>query len=235
MDMEIINLPTLNNEILESTKILYHGTAIQELTCDFNLIKNIKFNRNIRKCDFGPGFYLTLDLPQAQKRAESKVRHYRSNNEPKQKMKHNVLEEEGLSSFFKEGKQTQKLNPVVIEYPFQYKGSFDLKAKIFSKPDDEWIDFIYCNRSDSSSLDEQSTNHNLDCKYDIVFGYMADGYMKELERLFLKEYSEVTKSDFELLRSTFLASKDSTGNQISLHCQDAVECCLLDGAVKKIS
>lgn len=95
--------------------------------------------------DFGKGFYLTDLFEQARKMAEKKARLYNG-------------------------------TPVIQQYEFNESVLTDnsLKVKLFAKPDREWAEFIYKNRSRSEKF-----SHD----YDIVSGPIAnDGVAYLLDR-----------------------------------------------------
>lgn len=79
---------------------------------------SIDLGKSLPYKDFGKGFYLTDIKPQAEKLARKKSRIFGG-------------------------------NPIVMEYDFDEKWltSPFLKVKVFAKPDKEWAEFIYKNRS----------------------------------------------------------------------------------------
>lgn len=86
--------------------------------------------------DFGKGFYLTDIKSQAEQMAQKKARIFNG-------------------------------SPIVMSYGFdeQMLRHSDLKVKVFHRPDKEWAEFIYNNRSRMSGF-----THD----FDIVIGPIAD-------------------------------------------------------------
>lgn len=102
----------------------------------FTEFQTIKLEKCRPYKDFGKGFYLTDIEEQAMKMADKKAIIFNG-------------------------------SPIILKYDFdeQHLTSGELKVKRFSKPDQEWAEFIYMNRSRSSGF-----HHD----YDIVTGPIAD-------------------------------------------------------------
>lgn len=146
---------------------------------------------DLAKCmpnkDFGCGFYTTLLEEQAWRMAKRRARI-----------------DGGI--------------PVVTVYevPDDLTGKSDLHCKVFEdKPTIEWAIFIRNNR-DREFVDYDSLECNLDCKYDIVVGPVADDTVGLLIRQFSRGTidAEYLKKEFDFGRLT---------NQYTFHTEKALE------------
>lgn len=224
--MNEIFLGELNIDNLKSVKFLYHGSACIDDECNFNIIENIDITKSNIYCDFGPGFYLTLDESQAQARAQSK-KELLNKQYSSEKMRNVISKNRSMGKYIKEI-PVKVAEAIVIKYPFQFIEEKIGEYRIFKNVDKEWSDFIYNNRNRQEPTSE-TDEHNKDGKYSLVFGYMADGAMSKLLKLFCKKFGELKAEEIQLIRETFLRRKKRTGNQVSLHQQSSIEICLEDG------
>ncbi len=137
--------------------------------------------------DFGCGFYTTLLEDQAWRMAERRARI-----------------EGGI--------------PVVTVYevPDNLVDIENLKCRVFEdKPTVEWAVFIRNNR-DRKFKDYDSTECNLDCKYDVVVGPVAD----DTVGLLIRQFSRGT-IDAEYLKKEFDFGKLT--NQYTFHSKKSLE------------
>lgn len=231
MDELILELKNLDIKDLLLTKKLYHGTSIIDDTCDYHLVRNINLGKSNKRLDFGPGYYLTPNYEQAKARALGSVRKHKSSgtiDAPVNKVLEELLGQENLNTV------PNKAKSIVIEYPFNVSQEKDLlNYKHFPLPSKEWVEFIFANRQ---NLPEVTLyEHNLDMKYDFVYGYMADGkFTKIVNQMFKEDIKTLSSNQFERLCKTFLKRKKRTGVQISLHSVKVVLNCLQDGTIENV-
>jgi hypothetical protein len=139
--------------------------------------------------DFGRGFYTSPSQDQALKMAERTVRIYGG-------------------------------RPCVTAFAFDDDllangpAATSLKIKIFGGPDNEWARFVVNNRN-REFRDKQSPNCNIDAKYDIVLGPVANDDIAALIDVFL---SGLVSDDVLTKELTFR----ELSNQVSFHTEKAV-------------
>ena len=145
---------------------------------------------DLSKCrpykDFGTGFYLTAFKEQAVRMAKNRAALYGGNP---------------VITVF-------EVDDNIMEMPELNTRSFSLSPTV------EWARFIVNNRSKEFN-DYESPDCNIDCKYDIVFGPVADDAVAATIRRFLGE-----KLDEEGLRKRLTYKELS--NQYSFHTERAV-------------
>lgn len=183
---------------------LYHGTTYNNLH-----VKDIEqIDPNYKKAnnlvDFGPGFYTTGFLNQAEKHALERMNLYNRK-----------------ASF-------RNLNPtagLVVEYNFDIEKfkKLDVKHLEFLSADEEWTRFILNNRLDD--FKQIKGIHNKDCIFDTVYGPLADGRIG-LEVEYYKE--EIDKAvafrDFKQnISQNFSFDKY---DQLSFHNKEIIHQCL---------
>jgi len=144
--------------------------------------------------DFGRGFYTTLIREQARIMAERTTR------------------------IFKIG------TPCITKFSFDDNILKDSRfnVKNFFKPDDNWARFIINNRNHNFK-DFSNFENNMDCKYDIVTGPVANDDIVALIDVYLSG----------LLSDEALAKEltyRELSNQISFHTEEAVNCLVKTGA-----
>ena len=127
---------------------VYHGTIKQSAD---NIIRNgIDLSKSKDRLDFGKGFYTTPNLEYAVNTAFSK----------NIKAKNQRFEERFIGA--------------VLE--FEYDIEFDMRIMSFDCRSLNWGQFIINNRNGYEYISSiKYKNHNLDNKYDIVIGAIADG------------------------------------------------------------
>jgi hypothetical protein len=158
---------------------------------------------DLRKCrpyrDFGKGFYTTILKEQAWNMAERTVRIY------------------------KEGK------PCVTEFSFDDEllvdGSFNIIR--FDEPCEEWAIFVVNNRNHKFQ-NIQSVECNIDNKYDIVVGPVANDKMTALFDLYLS-------GGLSRIALTTELRYKKLSNQISFHTERVLNCLTKTGAIYEYS
>lgn len=138
---------------------LYHGTNKSSY---FNIKKNgILLSRCDEFTDFGRGFYLSREFGFAKhtalgnkRKAETKKREY---------------------------------EPIVIAFEFDDESFFNSELNYYEFPNVEnleWLQFIVTNRNGIRYANNISSDfHNIDAKYDLVTGRVADGNITELAEI----------------------------------------------------
>lgn len=152
---------------------------------------NVEIDKvDLSKCmpnkDFGCGFYTTLMESQAWRMAKRRARI--AGGEP---------------------------TVTIYEVPDDLTRKEDLKCRVFEdKPTVEWAIFVRNNR-DRNFMDYDSLECNLDCKYDVVIGPVADDTVGLLIRQFSRGMidAEYLKREFDFGRLT---------NQYTFHTEKAL-------------
>lgn len=104
-----------------------------------------------------------------------------------------------------------------------------LSIKAFDGCSDEWKHFIFANRVSPSKFIEwglQSFPNNQDKKYDVVIDETADVGISKIV-LAAELFSDGDDLE-EYIEQIGISSKDTWGNQISFHSQDAIDICVLE-------
>lgn len=192
------------NNLLELPTLWYHGThnfrtqGIDE--------KGIDLSKSRRYLDFGPGFYLTTNYEQAEKQAFRVTRDYNMEQNKK---------------FIDNGELAELTFGTVMVYELDnLLLAHSTVGHIFEETDEDWAKFILGNRSPKAE-EFGYPFHNIDRKYEYVYGPLADGFripklIKDLEKgrinkdTFLNKISEVYQFPYN--------------NQLSLHTENAIEC-----------
>lgn len=127
--------------------IVYHGTI--SIHKD-SLLSGIDVNKGYYSADFGQGFYTTGNYEQALRLAKDRTKTFSKLN------------------------KSALVYPMVISYNINKSeiSSIGYKGLIFDFPDLKWKEFIYNNRVGKEF--SVSTYHNLNHKYDYVYGCVAD-------------------------------------------------------------
>ena len=149
-------------------------------------IDNVDLTKCLPNKDFGCGFYTTLLEEQAWRMAQRRARI-----------------DGGIPTV------------TVYEVPDNLTEKEDLKCRVFEdKPTIEWAIFIKNNR-DRNFLDYDSPECNLDCKYDVVVGPVAD----DTVGLLIKQFTRGT-INAEYLKQEFDFGKLT--NQYTFHTERAL-------------
>ena len=149
-------------------------------------IDNVDLTKCLPNKDFGCGFYTTLLEEQAWRMAQRRARI-----------------DGGIPTV------------TVYEVPDNLTEKEDLRCRVFEdKPTIEWAIFIKNNR-DRNFLDYDSPECNLDCKYDVVVGPVAD----DTVGLLIKQFTRGT-INAEYLKQEFDFGKLT--NQYTFHTERAL-------------
>lgn len=135
--------------------IVYHGTI--SIHKD-SLLTGIDVNRGYYSADFGQGFYTTGNYEQALRLAKDRTK------------AHNTLNKKEL------------VYPMVVSYNINKAEliSNGYRGLIFDSPDSKWKEFIYNNRVGNDFI--VSKYHNLNHKYDYVYGCVADSNITDMTK-----------------------------------------------------
>ena len=168
--------------------VWYHGTNESSA---FNICDvGIDFSKSRKEHDFGIGFYLTDDIDVARRRAISQTRKYnriyRKNEKP-------------------------AIVTIVINEGILKK----LSVRNFEYCNEEWLFFVLANRLSKEFLDKHDIiEHNLDLRYDVVIGSIADSDVSGLASHI--EDGDLTFEDISVY--DVLAEEGTTlGLQMSFH------------------
>ncbi|MFT4413898.1 DUF3990 domain-containing protein [Fredinandcohnia humi] len=187
---------------IELPNIVYHGTISEYFN---SLIDGIDISRSNDKTDFGKGFYVTLNFNQAMKFASVKSEAY--NNQVREIKQKNPQAEIAFAV------------PLVFAYHLNTTQLLKLNGEYFTQISDNWAEFIYNNRIGYNKV--KSDYHNLDQKFDFVYGDVADTNLFPT----IRKYSlgliswEEFKKGIQPYRFTKVKY-----NQLSLHTPEAIEC-----------
>ena len=208
--------------------IVYHGTSTFEGYSSLANIDKIDLKKGYKKADFGQGFYVTYILEQAQNWAERKAN---NNNEYIEK----VLKAMGLristdveteNNFVPEemnldiDEMLEK--PIIFKYRINHSKLSTLKSCIFSEADKKWAEFIYNNRQKNNVL--TSDFHNMNNKYDYVFGSLADGKIGKEVAIFGKAFQKNPKNTSISKFHKKIMPYKKINDQLSFHTQKALKC-----------
>lgn len=179
---------------------LLHGT--NELSAADICKFGIDLEKSNKELDFGPGFYLTDDVDVAKRRAYQKTRIYN---------------------------KIYKCNdkPAIVSVEIDDSELKQLIVREFPYCDNDWLHFVIANRlSEEYVINNQLLDHNLDHKYDVVVGSIADSDIAQIANY-------VSNGDIDINSVSvydILTSEGRTlGNQMSFHTKRSLE------AIKKRS
>lgn len=174
--------------MLSQETIWYHGTNESSA---INICNNgIDFTKSKKELDFGVGFYLTDDFEVAKKRAFSQTQKYNKIHHKNEK-------------------------PAIVTVMI-HENNFDtLAVKRFEYCDREWLNFVLANRLSVDHLNKHDIfEHNLDLRYDVVIGSIADSDVSGLASYI--ETGDLTFADVSVY--DILTDEGKTlGLQMSLH------------------
>lgn len=174
---------------------LYHGT---NLSSAFNIcIYGVDITKSLKYLDFGSGFYMTDNKNKAIQRAIKKTNDYNKRY--------------GATEV-----------PYIVEVIIDESLFQNYNVKKFKDTGLEWCEFVTYNRFDMSYLnDNHIINHNVDKKYDIVCGEIADGKIANIISDVKAGRCNLDEIDFS---QYFTESGKSYGFQVSLHTEKAISC-----------
>lgn len=180
---------------------VYHGTK--------SIYKNsLKLGINLKKSeaelDFGRGFYTTTNYKQA---IDFAKKHSKRNNMIAYRKN-------------KKGIKAEFTNPMIVTYTIDKNVLKKLKIKLFKKADKDWAQFIFNNRLGIDYI--VSDNHNLDIKYDCVYGLMADS-----DIAVLMEDIRLGNIKYDDFCNKIEPYDKFTQDQLSFHTENALKCLTL--------
>lgn len=180
---------------------LYHGTIS---TCAENIIKNgIKIKKGKPRVDFGQGFYTTKDIDFAISTAQNKT--YKTN--------------------YHYGYEYCK--PVILIY--NYFPTDNLNIYEFKSRNTEWAQFIINNRNGYEYVkNTKQTFHNLDQKYDIVIGEIADNRITSIADELKMLNDKLTINDFNNMLYYYHTNQYSFHTDKSISCIKLVACDIIE-------
>jgi hypothetical protein len=174
-----------------SKKILYHGTTNDQFE---SLQQGIDLTKSKDSRDFGRGFYTTTIPDQAVDWANNQAERYNTKKR--------------LTNF------NEQVKPLVLHFKVDYEKLSHLEGYAFEYPSDEWANFVYNNRRNVvNSL------HNIDLKFDFVYGSLADG--KDINGDLDEFHNGIIDIDELRIR---LFPYTYANNQLSFHSTEAVSC-----------
>ncbi|MCD7956484.1 MAG: DUF3990 domain-containing protein [Lachnospiraceae bacterium] len=163
-----------------------------DLNSAANICKQgIDLGKSQKKLDFGAGFYTTPDIEKAKKRA--------------------LLKSEGNAA---------RARIVAIEVDDVRFAS--LIKKEFNNANQEWCEFILINRCGKALLSVMAgRDHNLDNRYDVVCGEIADSSISSIVYEIKKGKRKAEEVNYSELLPDSLRSY---GYQISFHTKKSLSC-----------
>lgn len=202
-----------NNNEWELPEVWYHGTdAISAM----NVALGVDLSKSDAKLDFGPGFYLTSNLKQAEKWAEKRADLYNFRQDT-------AYEMSGKTPHYTVGAIVEfELHKPVFESPV-------LKREVFLSANEKWAMFVLSNRLAYPELFHLSF-HNQNASIDSVYGPLADG--RNIRSL-VKSVEDGRMSTTEFIDLISTGFKFPKNNQLSIHTDDALSCLICRG-VKEI-
>lgn len=171
--------------------IVYHGTI--SIHKD-SLMTGIDINKGYYSADFGQGFYTTGNYEQALRLAKDRTK------------AHNKLNKKEL------------VYPMVVSYNINKSelSSNSYKGLIFDSPDSKWKEFIYNNRVGNNFV--VSKYHNLNRKYDYVYGCVADSNITDMTKQI--RLNQIT---YGVFADDLKPLKKECYNQLSFHSYESIK------------
>jgi len=112
--------------------------------------------------------------------------------------------------------------PVVLAFEFdEAKAIHDGLVKDFPVMNREWVNFVLANRL----ADSQAADHNLDARYEIVHGYVADDRLMQIIDDYRRGDLSIDEVESRLSKAPFRAF------QYSFHTERAIDCLSLKEAL----
>jgi hypothetical protein len=179
---------------------VYHGTITSHKT---SLVKGIDIGRCKKNTDFGQGFYTTFNQQQAIDFATSCS--YFNNKYQKNRMS-NIPDWQPSFS-----------NPLILTYAVDKNVLATLNGLLFDCCDKIWAEFIYNNRLGIDFL--HSAYHNLDTRFDYVYGCMADAEIATA--IADAKQKNITYDEFCCLIEPY---DKFSQNQLSFHTLQSLSC-----------
>lgn len=183
---------------------VYHGTI--------SIYKDSLVNGiNIKRCndfvDFGKGFYTTTNYEQARSFA---IRNAKKNN---------LLREKKIKQNSKWIPKFAK--PMVVLYNVDRSKLSKLNGYYFKEPNEKWAEFVFNNRMGLEL--KVSEFHNIDEKFDFIYGSMADAQIATLV-----EDVRLGKIKFRQFCDAIEPFDRYNQDQLSFHTRISIECLSLN-------
>lgn len=181
---------------------LYHGTISSGAE---NIIKNgINLKHGKPKVDFGQGFYTTPSFSFAKNTAINKAKKTNSYNQI-------YVEPYVLVFEYNEGKAKEICN--ILN---------------FIKSDIKWAQFIINNRNGFEYMNSISSHfHNINQKYDIVQGSIADNEIVILAQTLKDLNKKINVNDIDNMLYNYITRQISFHTDNSLKCLHLTECVII--------
>lgn len=173
----------------------YHGTNESSA---INICESgVDFSKSKKELDFGIGFYLTDDDSVARRRAFQKTEVFNRIHKSKE-------------------------HPALVSVILETDLLTDMSVRVFEYCNDEWVRFVLANRlSKDYLIGHNALDHNLDNRYDIVRGSIADSDISELAHHINNGDMDISEiSVYDAL--TF--DGRTLGEQLSLHTIQSIAC-----------
>lgn len=172
---------------------VYHGTTLGNAVDIYN--NGIDLSKSNTYLDFGKGFYVTPNLEMAKNMA------YRVSARDR---------------------QAKSILPAVVY--FEYTENIKLNYRKFEHEDMEWAKFIMANRVPDKIANELGLlDSNVDLKYDIIIGGIADGSVANIASDL--RYGRISPHNYRLNLVDFLKEDGSSyGTQIVFCTQNSLSC-----------
>lgn len=169
--------------------IVYHGTI--SIHKD-SLLTGIDINKGYQSVDFGQGFYTTGNYKQALRLAKDRSNTY--------SRIHNVT----------------LVYPMIVSYNIDKAMFNGCKGLIFDSPNEKWKEFIYNNRVGNDFI--MSKYHNLNHKYDYVYGCVADSNITDMTKQIKR--NQIT---YGVFTDDLKPLKKDYYNQLSFHSYKSIK------------
>lgn len=175
---------------------LYHGTILEYAN---NIIRNgidVKYDEAKRGSDFGIGFYTTNFMPLAIRTAKIK------------------------SAFHQD--DDINITPVVLVLKYDLSCGRNYNVKTYNTYGDDWKKFVCANRYKEVIDRNDNIDSNIDLKYDLVIGAIADSSMSYISNI-LKKNKYVLNTDIMRKISPYKID-NHIPIQYSFHNQNLASC-----------
>lgn len=182
--------------------LVYHGTV---LSAALSIEKDgVLLGECNPYTDFGQGFYVTEYPEYAFNSALRKVRFNIQSGETEE----------------------NKRIPAIVSFEYdQIKGAY--LEQIFLEETIDWLQFVVCNRAGYQYVNTiQSDLHNLDARFPVVKGRIADQQVSIFAREMRKHPRIVTEKDLSAIVYQQTSKYYDYADQISFHTKNAIKDCL---------
>jgi len=190
----------MNNITKTLPNQVYHGTiSIHKKSLE----QGIDISRGFENVDFGKGFYTTTNYEQSKSFAERNAKRY------------NLIQQRRKAK--NQNKIFEIAQPMIVVYNISREMLKNFSGYIFKEPDKIWAEFIFNNRM---GLEYKVSNfHNIDKRFDYVYGSMADAQIATLmEDVRMKEIS------FNKFCNKIQPYDKYNQDQLTFHTEKSIEC-----------